>query len=1296
MAEDHRSSLTTLLVPTTFLALLLQILAGTAYRSEATVEQPHTEAAPRTSPDYLNAEKLLSGHLGRQWQGHRDPGLAALDFLIATVPDPVVSRLDSTFDRYFDAIQRAVEADGYHLDRFDLPWARAKAALDAQMAYTDGHIPDPKGPRFAQHPGVLLFKGRNDTGPKALILYLVGETPTAGVNQTALTTALTEIAELCWSSRLGTAFVSRASDRETTCESRTIKMLGPSFSGSRRSLEIALTEWPGTAEYLNPVKPFELLSGTVTNVSDLHGLPPGTLKTTVLPDETFLRGIFHYLTGELGASCSEIAFLTEGSTFGLGLRLEIDKLRWEQNDCELLSLTFPLHLAELRREAERARSTAQPTGGLSTADEHIPIGDNARIDRSVVGLMSTADAASSELVLRNVLSTLAREQIRYVGLISTDVRDRLFLARQVSRHSPNTVLFLYGADVLYLHSDYNVALRGALVVTPYPLVRLNQLWTLPFEGDQYPIAFPVSTAQGVYNAGVALLGRDDLLREYGQPFAKYTHPRRPALWLTAVGKDQFFPISILPIDQARKPVGNGELPTTVPAGDDPAYGVYAGINPSKVWQVATDNQWLHGLGMFAERGLVPDVTATVMFIITLLSAGLATIVLLTCAHHVRSPTPPRARDVPKKRLSNIQRMKRALDSGMDLAGQWLWLTKDGRLDAHRWRCVLVLVSTAAALYLLSAAMFLLPMPAVAAFTGETASGQWPVPGPARLAVAAVLALMFVAVVRVALQPLTPAASEAAPAVSGRAPRALGAVCRRRMPGGAAVVALAGGLGLSAWLVVHWYRLPPTEQLLLSLRAADLRGGLSPMLPLLLVAATVIWWAACEWRRLHLTDDLTVTRQQNGRHARSIAFLPFYRGSLASVAALECRIQRLMTGRITELPPSLVLGGGLVYGIAMMRVWTKAPWSVEGTAFDWLWWTAFALGYALLLATFVRGFYILSCLQRLLRHLAYHPLRTSFGELQRVHGRTLRVDPARSCGSTNVLALTIEHATRFAAALPASVSARNRTALACRLEDGERALEASLDNEATQNWLEASNQRRLAHAHVSKASARIASLLDAYLWHANRAPAAGAAPGLVRVAATASVDVPDEGLGAAARTKQNPPGVPSTGPAAEPTVANPFLGTLTDANRSPGDLGVDQKAFEAWTKEGRLMLASRVADFLNHVLALLRHLSLFVTFGLILMLLASASYPFQPRDLVLALNWSVIVTVVVVSMVAIVRLGRDPILTDLAGTEQSLFKRDTLTKVFIYVALPILSLLGVQFPEMFNRLLPWLNSVASGH
>jgi hypothetical protein len=69
-----------------------------------------------------------------------------------------------------------------------------------------------------------------------------------------------------------------------------------------------------------------------------------------------------------------------------------------------------------------------------------------------------------------------------------------------------------------------------LLITTYPLFSRSQLWTYPFRGEKSRLQFPTDTAQGVFNAALAVLERPDLMLEYGLPFdfGQDHKPRRPS------------------------------------------------------------------------------------------------------------------------------------------------------------------------------------------------------------------------------------------------------------------------------------------------------------------------------------------------------------------------------------------------------------------------------------------------------------------------------------------------------------------------------------------------------------------------------------------------------------------------------------------------------------------------------------------------------------------------------------------------------------------------------------------------
>jgi hypothetical protein len=94
-----------------------------------------------------------------------------------------------------------------------------------------------------------------------------------------------------------------------------------------------------------------------------------------------------------------------------------------------------------------------------------------------------------------------------------------------------------------------------------------------------------------------------------------------------------------------------------------------------------------------------------------------------------------------------------------------------------------------------------------------------------------------------------------------------------------------------------------------------------------------------------------------------------------------------------------------------------------------------------------------------------------------------------------------------------------------------------------------------------------------------------------------------------------------------------------------------------------------------------------------MLLAINYYPFQPREWLLWFNWLIILTTVSVSVVVFVQIGRDKLLSLLSGTTpgQVTWNRDFIFRILFYVIVPLLALLGAQFPEGIRDLLSWIST-----
>ena len=104
----------------------------------------------------------------------------------------------------------------------------------------------------------------------------------------------------------------------------------------------------------------------------------------------------------------------------------------------------------------------------------------------------------------------------------------------------------------------------------------------------------------------------------------------------------------------------------------------------------------------------------------------------------------------------------------------------------------------------------------------------------------------------------------------------------------------------------------------------------------------------------------------------------------------------------------------------------------------------------------------------------------------------------------------------------------------------------------------------------------------------------------------------------------------------------------------------------------------------------------VTAGLLLLLMAETSYPFQPHEPLLLFGWVIILIVVAVTILIFVQLSRDKVISLLSGTTPNKLNwtSDFIFRVLMHGVLPILILLGIQFPEVLQNLLSWCSSLTS--
>ena len=1240
-------SLGVLLIPLlAVLSISLPVLSRSARSGAATqataTPSPASAAASESSqpkpalPRPLGVAGLLRG-FGEDKKGR------ARRCVIATVPDPIdAANVGYTFDRYVDAMQRAMEAANYTLDRFDLPWRDVDAVASAAAVtegFQDGKLR--KGPRFRAEPGVLLFRGRGEEKGTFALLFLVGETPTAGVHKRALQSAVAQY--------------------RNHCPARPIRLLAPAFSGSVTSLRSALADRPPSNTDPLPAEDFTIISGSAT-VVDPNELHKG-FRATVPPDGATLRALAAELQRLEGGRPLQIGLLTEANT---GYGSAVQSTPSASDTVAFRSLPFPLHVAQLRQVSQPAGSQSAE-GDLSGQTRHRLTSLDLRSTtepHNVVPLFSKIETSSIEMTLSTLLQTISREQLRYICIFASDVHDRIFLVQELRHHAPNTVLIAPASDLLYLHPDVNLVFRGMLVISPYPLFASNQFWTDGASARTRRLLFPAHTAQGVYNAAVALLNRPDLMQEYGQPFRPKT-PMRP--WLSIVGSNGIWPVRLLDVPTARP-----ASPTKGERGGREASSGSMSMADYLYQQPADTGSHPQNADNTLPAGALEPESHPWFLVILALASLLSASSLLAQFGSRASRDREEAGNKP-------------------LLEQW---TATSRLSAlfgdqvyrrHRFeRRLYLLTSIAAFLFLLLLSGVIAAVVPVT-FTPDLSMDGRPYWARGwRLALALLVLLAFVATVVatwVVWRMLAIGVWRARRWMARPRSRIRPHVMARASALISMSLALLLVLTMTLVLCGEWLRSGSPDAAMLAARSMDLSNGVSPLLPLLFIGAAAIVWAVSALRRLRLLDGVD----------RRDRFLGLASGSFEGVGTLE-RDVLIAAGRPSlKLAPRAMVAITLLLLAAWVRLFlVRSTPTVEGMAYDWLFRVAFLLVYFALLVSFLRFCLMWLKLRRLLLRLSWHPTISAYDRLrQEIPGKP-KVGLAAATQVYTALEFSVDRASRLialadrmvradaappgppsagesqnamvesvlrvfgipmteaaAAAAPQTSTARALTAhvvsirkdLSHYVQHAQLALKEALASEARHDWRSAIRKRSRAEANLS----RISRLVAAALERAWRLPA----------------DLRPEPVTSAQKNQ-------------------------------PSDE-------ELWFEYGEDFIASRVASFVSHLVPQLQNLIIFLTVGMLLMLLAVTSYPFQPQQLLIGFNWMFVTTVAVTVLVVLVQMERDTVLSVLSDTTpgQITWNRDFISRILIYVVVPIVGLLGAQFPDVTQAFLNSMSTLVGG-
>ena len=467
---------------------------------------------------------LLRSLFGLKADGRYRVPVYDLDILIATVPDPIDSHLDWAFDSQLEAVRRAFETSGWVADRF---WLPPRDSLRR------------RGPGLATReacPGVLVFRPVKPTDARLRLVYIVGETSNRGILKPALFNALREREQLL-------AGTDSLPIRPTGGE--VLRIIGPSFSGSALSLATALKSWQ-----FGGTKTIEIVSGAATDPSNRltltsDGTPSLRFHATVNSDATLRAVLDSAVLTPMGLYPRSVALLEESSTQYGQAMVESGRTPRDypgRTPRDYLRLPFPMGVASLRaayqRNPDTARGAQAVPGGATLPRLPLDLIDPVR-PKEDLPVTSQLSPAALDLILDQIARTLADHQIRAVGLLFTDVRDKLVLADELKKRVHDLQLFTFESNVLYLRPDYSQALRGMLVLSTYPLVAENQWWTGNRSGAV--LTFSSDGAEGTYNATLYQLGRQDRMLDYSGGTSVASD--RPPVWVTVVGANAFLPVT---------------------------------------------------------------------------------------------------------------------------------------------------------------------------------------------------------------------------------------------------------------------------------------------------------------------------------------------------------------------------------------------------------------------------------------------------------------------------------------------------------------------------------------------------------------------------------------------------------------------------------------------------------------------------------------------------------------------------------------------------------------------------------
>ena len=140
--------------------------------------------------------------------------------------------------------------------------------------------------------------------------------------------------------------------------------------------------------------------------------------------------------------------------------------------------------------------------------------------------------------------------------------------------------------------------------------------------------------------------------------------------------------------------------------------------------------------------------------------------------------------------------------------------------------------------------------------------------------------------------------------------------------------------------------------------------------------------------------------------------------------------------------------------------------------------------------------------------------------------------------------------------------------------------------------------------------------------------------------------------------------------------------------------VDAAPAGAWRTAAEELAAIYVVNYVEWAVRHLRYLALFLLAALVLVTMLLGAYPFEPQSLVKVVVFALLVWTVGALLAVLVQVNRDPVLSRITHTTIGKVTWDApfVLNLVLVGALPALTFLGSQFPELREFLFAWVTPV----